>query len=261
MPIAPTLFRSLDAIRSAHAGNAEWSVIERFVRTALPAAKDADARQATLLAIHRHAGECDGTTDASVGGWIRRIARRKKIDEARRQRAGRFVALVGGEGEELELPSAGGAGLALAEDHVAETLAEVEASLDRLLEARHASPAARIVPRAQARARLYRTLGLSLPEIVEALGMPEPVTDATLSKWIERGLPLLVEAIEAWAAEAPHREALAEGLIARVEARRADAGKARPQRKKSMSVRSGPRRPRPVTPRSTTRRRLLRGAS
>lgn len=253
-PDAALLF-ALRAIQRGEASHAAWAAVDRFVRTVLPSARDADARQATLLSIHRRAASMDATTPASAAGWVRQIARRKKIDEARsRKRAP--LSLVGAEGEILDVPTEGGS-VALEEERLGETLAEIEACLDRLLEEKHAGAAARVVPRAQARARLLRTLGLSVPEIADALALPEPPTEATLSKWIERGLPLLIEAIGRWQREGAGRELLAEGLIARVQARRADAGRARPSRRRA-SVPPGAGRRRWVSPLFPLFRRGLR---
>jgi DNA-directed RNA polymerase specialized sigma24 family protein len=226
------LHAALASIQRGEPSHAAWVTVDRFVKTVLPAARDADARQATLLSIHRRIDSLDATTSAAAGAWVRRIAHRKKIDAARRQRRAP-LSLVGAEGEVLDVPTEGGS-VSLDEERLGETLAEIEASLDRLLEERHPAPAARVLPRAQARARLLRTLGLSVPEIAEALALPDRPTEATLSKWIERGLPLLVEAVERWQGEAPGRGPLAEGLISRIEARRSDAGRPRPGRRLSV---------------------------
>jgi DNA-directed RNA polymerase specialized sigma24 family protein len=254
------LFDALRALQRGEPGLGPWQVVDRFLRGILPRERDADARQKTLLAIHRGVGAMQAETPAGAARWVRRIAQRKRIDEAVRGRKTRPISLTAASGEELDVPSPEAAAMVLDEGRLAQLLAEIEAELDALLAERFASPAARILPRAQARSRLLRTLDLPLPEIALALALPEPPSTATLSKWIERGLPLLSEAIERWGARSLRHAEFAAALRARVELRRADAGQDRPARRRGASV--GPRRSRrrPVRPNGSSSLLLCRSA-
>jgi hypothetical protein len=246
-PTPEKLFEALAAIRSGAQGLAPWRVVDAFVRALLPHERDADARQRTLVAIHRSAGAMRAETPAQAAAWVRVIAENKRRDGARGT-SRRLTSLTGPSGEILDVPSAEGAAVGLDEGSLPELLAEVEEALDALLAERFSDPAARILPRAQARSRLLRTLELPLPEIAAALSLPEPPSTATLSKWIERGLPLLSEAIARWGTWSARHAVLAEGLRARVEARRADAGQERPARRRGASVGPKRRRQRSVRP-------------
>jgi hypothetical protein len=245
------LFEALRAIRSGDRGLAPWRVVDRFLGGILPRAHDDEARQRTLIAIYRSAGAMRAENAAGAERWVRRIAERKRID-ARPGRDARAGSLTGTSGETLDVPSPEGAAVSLDEGRLAALLTEIEEVLEELLEERFPAPAARILPRAQARARLLRALELPLPEIAAALGLPEPPSTATLSKWIERGLPLLSQALDRWGARSLHHAPLAEAVRARVEARRADAGKDRPARRRGASVGPERSRRRSVRPRQSS---------
>jgi hypothetical protein len=167
---------------------------------------------------------------------VRAIFRNKRIDAARSERSRRALSLVGADGADVEVESDGV--VAVSESALVELLAEIEAALDRVLEAEHPRALDRILPRAHAHARLLRAMGHGVPEIRAQLAGVLPraseVSDAAISKWIERGLPLLARAIEVWRDEAAgERAELAERLLERVTMRRADVGKPRASRRKS----------------------------
>lgn len=215
--------------RAAQAG--AWRTIDAFLKARFPHPKDEDARQSALLSIHRSAGTMEAKDATSAAAWVRTIVERKRIDRARSERSRRALSLVGADGEDVAIEST--ASVTLSDAHVTGFFSEVEAAIDQVVERDHARPQDRLMPRLHARARLYRSLGHGVAEIRELLGLTEPVSDAALSKWIERGLAPLSEAIELWRAEAPSRSEVAAHLLERVEMRRVDAGKARLSRRKS----------------------------
>ena len=253
------LFLALTALKAGREPLRAWKTIDRWTKTRFPHPKDEDARQLALLAIHRNVAQVEASSPQSCASWVRTIVQRKKIDRARADRSRAAVSLVNAQGETVEVE--GDAGVAISEDVLTDLLEQLEASVDVLLEARFARPMERVVPRHHARARLLRTLGHDLPAIRSALGVE--VSDAALSKWIERGLPILIEAIECWQNEDEEREGVASRLLEKVQARRGDAGKARLERRKSTN-RGGPsvgkpgRRPKPRRPCSMPSR-LTRG--
>lgn len=253
------LFSALNDLKAGRAPLAAWKTIDRWTKARFPQPKDEDARQLALIAIHRNVGQAEANSPASCAKWVRTIVERKKIDRARAEKSRRALSLVDARGEAVEIE--GDASVSISEDVLTDLLEQIEATLDEILEARHARPLERVVPRHHARARLLRTLGHDLPAIRAVLGVE--VSDAALSKWIERGLGLLVEAIERWRGGDDERELVAAKLLEKVKARRGDAGRARLERRKSTN-RGGPsvgkvgRRPKPRRPCSMPSR-LIRG--
>lgn len=229
------LFAALNALKAGHDPLRAWKTIDRWIKARFPQPKDEDARQLALISIHRNVAQAEASSPQSCAKWVRTIVERKKIDRARAERSRAAVSLVNAQGETLEVE--GDAGVSISEDVLTDLLEQLEASIDVLLEARFDRPMERVVPRHHARARLLRTLGHDLPAIRSALGVE--VSDAALSKWIERGLPTLIEAIAHWRGEDEDREVLAARLREKVQARRGDAGKARLERRKSTN-RGGP---------------------
>ena len=261
------LFAALKSLRSGDRGAlAAWRAIDRYLSAKLPGARHEDLRQAVLLAIHRGADRMQAEDAAGAAAWVRAIVRHKKIDAARAAKSRRALSLVTAEGGDVEIASEGI--VTVAESTLGDLLADVEAALDRVLSAEHPRALDRILPRVHAQARLLRAMGHGVTEIRAELAIGHPraaeVTDAAISKWIERGLPLLSRAIEAWRAEVPDERAeIASLLLERVALRRTDAGKPRISRRKAMndepvSVTAPPRR-RSRRRRRTMARRLAEG--
>ncbi len=224
------LHLALLALKAGRDQQGAWKTIDRWITARFP--KDEDARQLALIAIFRNAALAEASTPHGCAKWVRTIVERKKIDRARAERSRRALSLVDAEGAAIEVE--GDASVSFSEALLPDLLQQIEASVDALLEARHPRPIDRVMPRHHARARLLRTLGHDLPAIRAALAVE--VSDAALSKWIERGLPLLTAGIERWQQEDEEREVLAQKLLERVRARRGDAGKARISRRKSASA-------------------------
>ena len=232
------LYGALTALRAGTDVARAWRTIDRWMKSRFPAAKDDDARQAALLSVHRSVATMEASDPAGAAAWVRTIVQRKKIDLSRRDKRRRALSLVGSEGEDLEIE--GSASVTLSEGHLEGILLELEGALDRLLEERHPEPRQRIMPRAHARARLFRALGHGVAEVRELLGWTEPLSDAVISKWIERGLPVLSDAIDRWIDEAPSaRTELGERLLERVELRRGAVGKPRHARRKTSTSPKG----------------------
>jgi len=259
------LFGALTALKAGSSPLAAWRTIDRWTKARFPQPKDQDARQLALISIHRNVALAEASSPQSCAKWVRTIVERKKIDRARAERSRAASSLVNAQGETLEVE--GDASVSISEGVLTDLLEQIEATLDEILEERHPRPLERVVPRHAARARLLRTLGHDLPAIRGVLGVE--VSDAALSKWIERGLSLLTEAIERWKQEDDEREMVATRLLEKVKARRGDAGKARTERRKSTnqggpSVGKPGRRPksrRPCSMPSRLTRGALRGAS
>jgi DNA-directed RNA polymerase specialized sigma24 family protein len=216
------------------AATTAWRTIDAWARARFP--RDEDARQAALLAIHRGLSSMQATDALGAAAWARTIVERKRIDAARYHKRRRATSLVEDDGSDRQIT--GTASVAFSESALTELFAELEAALDQVLEDRFVRPLDRILPRAHARARLLRAMGHGVPEIREALleSVPQAATvsDAAISKWIERGLPLLTDAIDLWEdAGEGERDEMAKRLLERVEMRRADAGKPRHSRRKS----------------------------
>jgi DNA-directed RNA polymerase specialized sigma24 family protein len=228
-PDNDALFGALTSLKAGRDPQQAWAIIDRWTKARFPQPKDQDARQLALISIHRNVAQAEASSPQSCAKWVRTIVERKKIDRARSERSRAAVSLVNAQGETLEVE--GDAGASISEDVLTNLLEQIEASVDDALEARYERPIERVVPRHHARARLLRTMGHDLPAIREALGVE--VTDAALSKWVERGLPILIDAIERWKGGDEDREAVATRLLEKVQARRGDAGKARLERRKS----------------------------
>lgn len=255
------LFAALRTLRSGDRAGAmaAWRALDRYLSTKLPGTRHEDLRQAVLLAIHRGVDRMQAEDAASAAAWVRAIVRHKKIDAARAAKSRRTLSLVTADGGDVEIASEGI--VTVAESSLGDLLADVEVALDRVLTSEHPNAVDRALPRVHAQARLLRAMGHGVAEIRAELAIGHPraaeVSDDAISKWIERGLPLLTRAIEAWRAEAPDERAeIAKLLLERVAMRRTDAGKPRISRRKSVddetvSVTVPPRR------RSRRRRRSM----
>jgi len=105
----------------------------------------------------------------------------------------------------------------------------------RALEAGTFSAAKRQLRRTQAHAAVLRLVcEWDGDAIIEALDHGEPLTKARVYKWVERGRAPVREGLDRWAATADGEEiVLIEVLRELIDARRADAGRPRPERRRS----------------------------
>jgi hypothetical protein len=241
------LYETLDALRRsddpfAPSHELRWRWLLRWVRArsqraARGASRD-DVEQETVIAIGRHVRTMEATTPLGAAKWVSIILHRKHVDAVREHandpvskglaRTPEEAPLDDVAAEEPGPPSAA----VLADRH-----ARMEQELLSFVEDGGASALARVTQRAQARAAFYRlVLDLDAEGVEARLRLPEPVGKDRLYKWIERGRPIVAEAMRAWAARHPDDEeigALASTVVELVEERRADAGKPRPGRRRA----------------------------
>lgn len=248
MPSPDTLFDALVALRDGgdpldRRHDARWRTIDAWLRATFPAVDaDADeARQETLLAIARGVVSMEASVPAQAMKWISIIHRRKKIDglRVRSRDPVRRGLDRGGQGDELPPLVEQIAGIdeprvdPAAIERILETVEEhVEAIL---AEDHEHSPAGRHLRRLQARATLRRlVLEADFEELTRSLDADEPLTRDRVYKWVERGRPLVLAALDRWIAEEGEGTMVASiAAVVRgiVEARRSDAGRARPERR------------------------------
>lgn len=235
------LYEALDALRRTDdpfdpRHDAVWRFLVGWVgaRTRQGERRRDDVVQETLLAIARHVRQMDASTPRQAARWASIILRRKHIDLVR---ADATDAVAHGLGEaETALESAPSPDPAPPPELLEAHQRRIEEVVLAHLERAEPSASVRLTRRAMARAALYRLVLDLEPEAVEVrLSLPEPIGRDRLYKWIERGRALVADAMRAWRAAHPDEAeivAISEVVIELVEARRADAGKPRPERRR-----------------------------
>jgi DNA-directed RNA polymerase specialized sigma24 family protein len=235
-------YEALDALRRAEDPfeprlDEPWRVVLDWVRARVRPRdpRRDDVVQETLLAIARHVRHMDAGTPRQAARWASVIVRRKVIDGLRDDEHDAVsVGLSEGDAALETLPGAEPAPPAelLEAQHRA-----IEEIVVAHIERSEASASVRLTRRAMARAALYRLVVDLEPDAVEdRLGLPEPVGRDRLYKWVERGRAIVAEAMRAWrSGSAGQRDvdAIAEVVVELVETRRADAGKPRPERRRT----------------------------
>lgn len=248
MTTSDELFRALGRLRDAARGVtgrdrvrelADWRSVEAFLRRSRSAVgpdRD-DVVQDALVSIAKHVGALEADEPGAAIAWVTRIVRHKKIDHAR-MRVRRLDRPVLGEAEgsaveQLERDD----GRAVDERALGMLVEVVEEGLAAYVETLALPAHEAHLRRLQARATLHRVLGESVADLRAILALDASVGADRLSKWVERGRPTLDAAL---ARMIPDHEADAatvlEALREAVQARRGDAGVARPARRKSASV-------------------------
>lgn len=181
-----------------------------------------------------------GETDAAAYAYIRRVTRHVVIDRIRRDKVRpRPQTWRIGDRDPLDQLAS------LPTDH-ADPTADLEAAaeqlLDRLLsevdvliEQSGKQPTARELSRLQAHARvLSRIHGKPTQEIAAAIGRPD-ASKASVEKWVERGLPLLMTALDRLPVDDTGNGRLVmDNLRGALSKRRTDAGKSRQSRRKTQ---------------------------
>lgn len=235
------LYRALDELRvggdplsARH--DAAWRTVSRWVRdrTPLKDRRADDVAQETLLAIARHVVHMDAATPRQAAKWASTILRRKHIDVLRTDAND---PIDKGLGEQEGTLEGVGAGDTPVPAHVLDAQhRRLEEVILAHIEATEPSATIRLTRRSMARAALYRLVVDLEPDAVESrLGLPEPVGKDRLYKWIERGRTVVADAMRAWSTRLPEEadvQALSAVVIELVEARRADAGRPRPERRR-----------------------------
>lgn len=257
------LFSALALVRAApplSRGDREldvaWRTVSDWLARRMPGAPSADVRQEALVKVLRRIDTCEAQTATSCAAWLMRVARRSAIDAERSARASpidRALLDHAPDGPDpLDSIASPDAGAPLRDTALEELVAELEEALERALVDLHPDPAGRVLPRARARARLWRRLlRRSVAEVRDALAWHAPLGDAVISKWIERGREPLDAAVRRWVDDAPEeRGELGRRLRAALGERRLDAGRPRPERRtrgdgagRRPSVASGGARP------------------
>lgn len=215
---------------------ADWRVVDAFVRRNRAAMGEDgdDIAQDALIAIARHVGTLDAEDPGAVVAWVTRIVRHKKIDRIRRRAIERKqLEPSTGETSAVDLLERDDGG-PIDEQALGRLVEAVEEGLIAYVATLRLAPAEAHLRRLQARATLHRVLGESVPELRAILALDESVTTERLWKWIERGRPTLDATLERLiAAHEGDAAAVFEALREALHVRRADAGIARPSRRKS----------------------------
>jgi len=244
------LFDALSALRDAgdpfdRRHDAAWRVIDAHLRASFPGdGADADeARQETLIAIGRGVTSMSATVPLQAAKWIVTIHRRKIVDHVRARKRDPAHRGLDRDAESplvdrLEADDRRPLGPAA----IARVIATVEEEVDGYLAETEPSPAERQLRRIQARAALHRhVLEADLEDLLRVLEADAPGRDAgplgrdRIYKWVERGRPIVVAALDRWASrcgEGSIEAGIAVAVREIVEARRVDAGKPRPDRRK-----------------------------
>ena len=246
LPPAEPLYDELSFLRSAEDSSdprhgKRWRVVALWVKRAFaghgPEAED--ARQETMISLLRNVGRMRAEAPLQCAKWVSTIHRRKRVDELRvmmndpvrqamkhepkREDQPPLVERLGCEGRPTLTPDA-------LESLVTAVLGHVHEAID----ASTKSASKRLLRRAQAQATLLRVVcGWDADAVVEALEYGEPLGRDRIYKWVERGRGPVLLGLDLWAMSAEgHEVGVIEVLREMVEDRRADAGIARPDRRK-----------------------------
>lgn len=258
-PTDAELFSALCALREAPSPfdperGSDWRIVHRWlVRWVHQGPSPDDLRQHVVLRLNTSVRTMNATGPAEAKGWLLTVARnlrRDQISKRNRQREWRGMRVIG-DSEHGPTPHAVDVLEAQPAERRPEDLAVLADWRDRLfdrvdrwLEETPRSPTKRLGDRQRAQAAwLANVEGLAIGEIAGRLGDGAPRKD-TLYKWIERGREeVLLPLIETWerevaarsgkSAEAEPISVLRSILVA---ARRADAGRPRPERRRDGPV-------------------------
>jgi DNA-directed RNA polymerase specialized sigma24 family protein len=182
-------------------GQREWRVVERWLRTHHPRARETeDLHQETLFAIARHVSTLQAPHAGAAVQWITTIWRRKFIDLLRSEaRSPTRLGLAHHVADDGTMPI----DLVLRDEspsvdaHAVELLIEtVEVAIGEHAESAYPNAADRQLRKLQGRAMLHRVLGADLDGIRRALALGPDIGDDRIYKWTERGRPVLLAALE-----------------------------------------------------------------
>lgn len=225
------LFGALVYLRQPHpapteAASTAWRAVMRHVERTLPRGDCEDDRQAALLAILESVGSLRATTPASAAGWVRRICRNERIDGHRRRHLGRDAPYDEGR---AHAPSAEPMPPV---ELVERVLDAFVARIDGYLVTTSLRPSWRARRRLQAVVALRRlALEEPLAEVACRLGLNVSLT--LLTKWVERGRSVILATIEHDRARDPDVADFFVPLAELARARRSDAGRPRPERRRA----------------------------
>jgi len=202
------LHEALVALRGGASADRHWRVVMSWVRMRV---RDEDEAQTALAKVVRSVATMASDSPHRSAGWLRALIRHTRIDAHRRRRA---------RGTTVELDDFFAASMMAEDLALGDAWDGIDAAIVAV--AQRDGGAASAVR--NARARMLRTAGCSSAEIRDAVA--PGLSDAAIFKAIERGLDVAAEAVVLWGAASGHED-LAEALLVRVEARRADAGRPR----------------------------------
>lgn len=225
-----------------------WAALSDHLdrRYRLPAREHDDVRQRTLLKVLRAVSAMNAETEGGAEAWLRKVHRTARVDHHRTQSGkmmdealrttprdadGEWLGRVAPAAESSERPDDEEAAL----DHALDVVLE---RVTMWLAQNVKRPNKRAGDRRRAEAALLANVrGLDAGQIASRLADGENApSKAAIYKWIERGREnVVLPAISEW--RHPVAEPLAEVLRG---ARRADAGRPRPKRRKAVSPPSGP---------------------
>lgn len=223
----------LDALPRLRARDAAaWGIVASFLRglRATRGDEGEDVAHDALIAIVLHADDLRSPAPGAAVRWCARIAQRKRIDVARAR--GPRWQLVDAAAVELPVRDDG----RHLDDRALDVLVEtIEDAIDRYVNGLTLPAETRMLRRHQARAALHRVLGADTAAIVGMLALGRRFRSDRLAKWVERGRPILIAALErlAWDHDGEVREvAFALREIALVPWRHVGA---RPRRRRSAT--------------------------
>jgi len=219
--------------RSKRAWQLVQSVMAQEIRARRYQHQLDDVQQEVAMKLLSARNPFSGDSDAAAYAYIRRVTNHAVIDRARREMLRpQPISWRTGDQDPLErvaAPMPDTNGLDDLEATADELLDRLLAEVDLLVEQSGKPAATRELSRLSAHARLLsRVHGMATLEIAQQLGRPD-VSKACIEKWVERGLPLLSQALDRFTSGAePSQLRVIEQLRAALERRRTDAGKPRP---------------------------------
>lgn len=237
------------ALRTAMTGHANagkaWRAVHRVVDQEIRARRATqdidDVRQEVSIRLLLAQNTFNSDHDNVATAFIRKVTRNVVIDRKRHaQRRPQALPFRDGDRNPVDtLP---------APDPASDVTADLEAAsellidrmlgeVDLLIEQSGVNATRRELMRLQAHARVLSCVrDKGSQEIAHALGAPD-VSNACIQKWVERGLPILLQALERLAKTAePDERRVLENVTQAIAKRRTDAGKTRETRRKTQRV-------------------------
>lgn len=221
------LFGALASLRDAPAApdrSGAWKIVQRHVHRALPPECE-DERQSALLAVLESAATLRATSAVGAAAWVRAVCRNQRIDAHRARHVGRDTPFDDGHAHASTASADPPAELS---DRVIDAFI---ARVDQYLAYSALRPSTRARRRTQAIVAVRRlALEDSLPEIAEGLALT--ISVELLTKWVERGRAVILATIEYDRGRDPDVADLFAPFADLALARRVDAGRPRPDRRR-----------------------------
>ncbi len=247
MPTPESLYEALSALRTSkapltRAHDAHWKVVESWLRMSFQGrgADSDEAHQETLIAIGRNVQSMQASVPFQAVRWIKTIHQRKKVDLLRarsRNPVLRGLEKTSSESRASEVEQLESQDEPRLDPEAAERIVSiVEAQVEIYLRSSNTAPSMRHLKRLQGRAALRRlVLDADFDELCDVLATGEPMTRDRVYKWVERGRPVVLAALDDWVERegaASMAADVADVLREIIGKRRSDQGRARPERKR-----------------------------